>query len=105
MSDMNHVNDGRTDAHLDALDALDAAELWQPEGDNGDGFPLSYDEWLAARLANGQPAGEFDEYLADLKAAAPDGLSWNLYFIRAEARRGEVTPLTPEEMARYKPPF
>lgn len=45
------------------LSGLDAAELWQPEGD---GFPLSYDEWLAARLANGQPAGEFDEYLEAL---------------------------------------
>lgn len=72
MSDMNHVNDGRTDAHLDALDALDAAELWQPEGDNGDGFPLSYDEWLAARLANGQPAGEFDEYLEALGQTAQE---------------------------------
>ena len=100
MSNLNHVNDDRTDAHLDDIDG--PAADWTP---GGDGFALSYDEWLAARLANGQPAGEFDEYLADLKAAAPDGLSWNLYFIRAAARRGEVTPLTPEEWAAYQPPF
>ena len=102
MSDMNHVNDGRIAAHLDALDA---AELYAPEGDNGDGFPLSYDEWLAARLANGQPAGEFDEYLREIDEAGKARLSWNLYFIRAEARRGEVAPLTPEEWAAYEPPF
>ena len=84
------------------LSGLDAAELWQPEGDD---FPLSYDEWLAARLANGQPAGEFDEYLREIDEAGKARLSWNLYFIRAEARRGEVAPLTPEEWAAYEPPF
>ena len=63
---MTHVNDGRTDEYLSGLDA---AELWQPEGD---GFPLSYNEWLAARLANGQPAGEFDEYLKALGQTAQE---------------------------------
>ncbi len=61
MTDLNHVNDERTDAHLDDIDG--PAADWMP---GGDGFALSYNEWLAARLANGQPAGEFDEYLEAL---------------------------------------
>ena len=101
MSNCEHVNDDRmTDAHLDDIDG--PAADWTP---GGDGFALSYDEWLAARLANGQPAGEFDEYIREIDEAEKARLSWQLYWIRAEARRGEVTPLTPEEWAAYQPPF
>ena len=65
----DNAHDGRM---ADYLDDLDTAADWQPEGAGWDGFPLSYDEWIALRLLAGLAAGTFTEYLAAIgEAAAP----------------------------------
>lgn len=63
MTDLNHVNDERADAHLDEQDA---AEDWTPGGDGDFAHAPSYDEWNAIRAHTGKAPGTFDEYLADI---------------------------------------
>lgn len=47
------------------LDAVDAAELWQPEPTDAQ-FAPSFDEWNAIRGVLGQLPGTFSDYLADI---------------------------------------
>lgn len=56
--------DDRIGDYLDALDGLDALAALD---DLTTAFPPSYDEWQAARLATGQPAGTFTEYLESIR--------------------------------------
>ena len=66
MTDLNHVNDERADAHLDEQDA---AEDWTPGGDGDFAHAPSYDEWNAIRANTGKAPGTFGEYLADITPA------------------------------------
>ena len=45
------------------LDTQDAATDWTP---GGDGYALSYDEWLAEQAHTGKPGGDFAAYLASI---------------------------------------
>ena len=60
----DNANDNRM---ADYLAGLDTAADWSPEGAGWDGYPLSYDEWNARRLVNGEMAHSFTEYLAAIK--------------------------------------
>lgn len=56
--------DDRIDAYLDDLDGLEALAALD---DLTAAFPPSYDEWQAARMGQGQPAGTFTEYLESIR--------------------------------------
>lgn len=94
-------------------DEMIEAQAYGPDDDRpaDDDMPLEHDpaaERMAAYLdtqdaaADWMPGGDGCE-LDEAGQVGP--LSWQLYFIRAAARRGDVIPLTPEEWAAYEPPF
>lgn len=66
------MNDERIDEYLRGLDGLDAAVEWWPEDGVWDGFALSFDEWNARRVASGQAAGLFGDYVQAIKVGEHD---------------------------------